>query len=124
MGLAPYGKPIFVDQIKEKIIDIKEDGTFKLDISYFKFHRGIRMTSTKFHRLFGSQPIKIESELTQFYMDMASSTQSVTEEIIIKLAASLQKYWLAPLILTIVLMGLLIIFTQGSIVAPFMYSIF
>ena len=91
MGLAPYGKPIFVDKIKENLIDIKIDGTFKLDISYFKFHRGFRMTSTKFHKLFGSKPRKNESELTQFHMDLAASIQYVIEEIVIKLAASLQK---------------------------------
>ncbi len=91
MGLAPYGNPIYVNQIKEKIIDIKEDGTFRLDISYFKFHRGFRMTSKKFHKLFGSLPRKNESELTQFHMDLAASIQKVTEEIVIKLARSLQK---------------------------------
>ena len=91
MGLAPYGKPKYVDKIKENLIDIKEDGTFRLDISYFKFHRGFRMTGRKFHKLFGVRPRKGETELTQFHMDLASSIQLVTEEIVLKLAKSLRK---------------------------------
>ena len=90
MGLAPYGKPIYVEQIKEKIIDIKNDGTYKLDMSYFKYHRGFRMTSRKFHKLFGSKPRSPEENLTQFHMDIASSIQAVTEEIVIKIASSLR----------------------------------
>ena len=91
MGLAPYGDPRFVKVIKDNLIDIKDDGTFKLDISYFKYHRGFRMTSRKFHKLFGSPPRESEKELTQFHMDLAASIQVVTEEIVIKLARSLQK---------------------------------
>ena len=91
MGLAPYGKPIYVDLIKENLIDIKEDGTFRLNISYFKFHRGFRMTSKKFDKLFNSKPRKKETELTQFHMDLAASIQVVTEEVVIKLAQSLAK---------------------------------
>ena len=91
MGLAPYGQPIYAEVIKEKLIDIKEDGTFKLDMSYFKYHRGFRMTSQKFHKLFGSPPRNTEGELTQFHMDLASSIQAVTEEIVIKIACSLRK---------------------------------
>ncbi len=91
MGLAPYGKPIYKKEIKEKIIDIKDDGTFKLDMSYFKYHRGFRMTSQKFHKLFGSAPRGAEKEITQFHMDLASSIQAVTEEIVIKIASSLRK---------------------------------
>ena len=91
MGLAPYGQPKYVREIKDKLIDIKDDGTFNLDISYFKYHRGFRMTSRKFHKLFGAPPRGIESELTQFHMDLAASIQVVTEEIVIKLAKSLQK---------------------------------
>ena len=56
MGLAPYGQPKFVKEIKDYLIDIKDDGTFKLDMSYFKYHRGFRMTSRKFHELFGAPP--------------------------------------------------------------------
>ena len=62
MGLAPYGEPIYAKKIKEKIIDIKDDGTFKLDMSYFKYHRGFRMTSQKFHKLFGCPPRDTEEE--------------------------------------------------------------
>ena len=91
MGLAPYGIPRYVNEIKNNLIDIKEDGTFKLDISYFKYHRGFRMTSRKFNKLFGSSPRNAESELTQFHMDLAASIQHVTEEIVIKLATNLKK---------------------------------
>ena len=91
MGLAPYGNPIYANTIKEKLIEIKDDGTFKLDMSYFKYHRGFRMTSQKFHKLFGSPPRNAEDELTQFHMDLASSIQAVTEEIVIKIAFSLRK---------------------------------
>jgi len=91
MGLAPYGKPNYVNAIKDHLIDIKDDGTFKLDISYFKYHRGFRMTSSKFHRLFGAPPRSPETELTQFHMDLAASIQVVTEDVVIKLAKSLRK---------------------------------
>ncbi len=91
MGLAPYGQPKYVGEIKNNLIDIKDDGTFKLDISYFKYHRGFRMTSRKFHKLFGSPPRRRETELTQFHMDLAASIQLVTEEIVIKIARSLRE---------------------------------
>ncbi len=91
MGLAPYGEPIYVDKIKDNLIDIKDDGTFRLDIRYFKFHRGFRMTGRKFHKLFGSPPRQVETELTQFHMDLAASIQVVTEEIVLKLAKSLRQ---------------------------------
>ena len=91
MGLAPYGQPKYVKKIKDHLIDIKDDGTFKLDIKYFKYHRGFRMTSRKFHKLFGAPPRESEKELTQFHMDLAASIQVVTEEVVIKLAKSLRK---------------------------------
>ena len=91
MGLAPYGQPNFVKKIKDHLIDIKHDGTFNLDMSYFKYHRGLRMTSKKFHKLFGNHPRGSEKELTQFHMDLAASIQIVTEEVILKMARSLQK---------------------------------
>ena len=91
MGLAPYGEPKYVQLIKDNLIDIKNDGTFKLDMSYFKYHRGFRMTSRKFHKLFGEPPRKSESKLTQFHMDIAASIQLVTEEITILLAKGIQK---------------------------------
>jgi len=91
MGLAPYGEPKYTKQIKEYLIDIKHDGTFKLNLDYFKYHRGFRMTSRKFHKLFGSPPRKKEEELSQFHMDIAASIQKVTEEIVIKLGRSLKE---------------------------------
>ena len=91
MGLAPYGKPIYAELIKENLIDIKKDGSFRLDMSYFKYHRGLRMTSSKFNKLFKNPPRKKESELTQFYMDIAASIQLITEEIVILLAKSIRK---------------------------------
>ena len=91
MGLAPYGKPKYVRKIKDNLIDIKEDGSFNLDMSFFKFHRGFRMTSRKFHKLFQSKPRGNEEEITQFHMDLASSIQKVTEEIVLKLAKSIRK---------------------------------
>ena len=90
MGLAPYGEPKYVSLIKNNLIDIKKDGTFRLDISYFKYHRGFRMTSNKFHKLFGAM-LKSESEISQFHMDLAASIQKITEEIVIKLANTLKK---------------------------------
>ncbi len=90
MGLAPYGEPKYADLIRNNLIDIKEDGTFRLDMSYFKYHRGFRMTSRKFHKLFGRQPRRGETELTQLDMDLATSIQVVTEEIMVKLAKTLR----------------------------------
>ena len=91
MGLAPYGEPKYADEIKDYLIDIKDDGTFNLDISYFKYHRGFRMTGRKFHKLFGRPPRKGETELSQFHMDIAASVQVVTEEVVLKLARSLRE---------------------------------
>ena len=91
MGLAPYGQSKYVKEIKDHLIDIKDDGTFKLDINYFKFHRGFQMTSRKFHKLFGEPPRKSEKELTQFHMDLAASIQVVTEEVVLKIAKSLRR---------------------------------
>ncbi|MFT5770102.1 MAG: carbamoyltransferase, partial [Lysobacterales bacterium] len=86
MGLAPYGEPVFVDKILEHLLDVKEDGTFRLDMSYFNYATGLSMTSEKFHDLFDGPPRPPESELTQKEMDIARSIQVVTEEIILKLA--------------------------------------
>ena len=91
MGLAPYGSPIYQDKIK-KIIDIKDDGTFRLDQNYFNYATGLTMTNDKFHKLFDQKPRDPKKEkLTQFHMDIASSIQSVTEEIMIKLAKGIRK---------------------------------
>ncbi len=91
MGLAPYGNPTYVELIKENIIDIKEDGSFKLDMSYFNYTTGLTMTSSKFHDLFGGPPRTSESEITQREMDIAASIQVITEKIMIKLARDAQK---------------------------------
>ena len=90
MGLAPYGKPIYADLIKNHLIDIKEDGSFHLDMRYFNYCVGLTMTNTHFDKLFGGPPRKQESMLTQREMDLAASVQAVTEEIVIKLARNIQ----------------------------------
>ena len=91
MGLAPYGDPIFENKIK-KLIDIKQDGTFRLNQNYFNYATGLTMTSKKFDLLFGKKPRQSEKEpITKFHMDLAASVQKVTEEIMIKLARSIRK---------------------------------
>ena len=91
MGLAPYGNPIYEDKIK-KLIDIKDDGTFRLDQSYFNYATGLTMTNEKFNNLFGNKPRDPKNEkISQFHMDIASSIQKVTEEIMINLAKSIRK---------------------------------
>ncbi len=91
MGLAPYGEPKYVDIIKEHIIDIKDDGSFKLDMSYFNYTAGLTMTNEKFHKLFGALPREGEGTLAQREMDLAASIQEITEEIMIKLAIHAKK---------------------------------
>lgn len=86
MGLAPYGEPKYAGLIKDHLIDIKDDGSFALDMSYFNYCTGLTMTSEKFHALFGGPPRPAESRLTQRDMDLAASVQAVTEEVVIKLA--------------------------------------
>lgn len=91
MGLAPYGKPTYAQLIKDHLIDIKDDGSFNLDMSYFNYCTGLTMTSAKFHDLFGGPPRQPESPLGQKEMDLAASIQAVTEEIIIKLARNIRE---------------------------------
>jgi len=91
MGLAPYGEPRFVDLIKDHLIDIREDGSFQLDMSYLDYSTGLRMTNAKFDHLFGGPARQPESELTQREMDLAASVQKVTEEVVIKLARGIVK---------------------------------
>jgi carbamoyltransferase len=94
MGLAPYGKPIFKDIILDKLIDLKDDGSFKLDMKYFNYATGLTMTNNKFSKLFG-HPVRDAKKdlLTQFHMDIAASIQSVTEEIVIRITKDiLSKY--------------------------------
>jgi len=91
MGLAPYGNPIYKDKIY-KLIDIKDDGTFRLDQSYFNYATGLTMTNEKFDKLFGQKVRDPNNEeITQFHMDIAASIQKVTEEIMVKLAKSIRK---------------------------------
>ena len=92
MGLAPYGKPIFKKKITKNLIDIKEDGSFRLNMDYFDYATGFTMTNKKFSTLFGKNLRKSEDEeLEQFHMDIAASIQSVIEDIIIKITRNLKK---------------------------------
>lgn len=86
MGLAPYGKPKYTNLIKDNLIDIKDDGSFRLNLKYFGYMAGLRMTNRRFASLFGMSARKPETELTQEYMDIARSIQVVTEEIMLKMA--------------------------------------
>jgi len=86
MGLAPYGEPKYADLILEHLIDLKPDGSFRMDMSYFNYCQGLTMTSGRFHRLFGGPPRKPESQLTEREMDIAASIQQVTEEIMLRMA--------------------------------------
>ncbi len=86
MGLAPYGEPIYADKIREHLLNVKEDGSFRMDMSYFNYCQGLTMTSRKFADLFGAPPRRAESELTQFYMDVAASIQEVTEDLVLRMA--------------------------------------
>ncbi|MBM3563638.1 MAG: carbamoyltransferase [Alphaproteobacteria bacterium] len=89
MGLAPYGEPKYADLILDRLIDLKQDGTFRLDQSYFDYCTGLRMTNAKFDELFGGPARKPEELLTQRHMDIAASIQAVTEEIVLRLTRSL-----------------------------------
>ncbi len=86
MGLAPYGEPKYADLILDNLLDLKSDGTFKLDMAYFNYAAGLTMTSPAFHKLFGGPPRQAESEITQKEMDLAASIQQVTEEVVLRLA--------------------------------------
>ena len=91
MGLAPYGEPKYVDIIKKELIDIKEDGSFKMNMKYFDYCAGLTMTNKRFNKLFGGEPRKPESKLTQKEMDLARSVQEVTDEIVLKIGKHLHK---------------------------------
>ena len=90
MGLAPYGKPIFKDLIIDKLLDLKEDGSFKLDMAYFNYATGLTMTNNKFSKLFG-YPVRDPRKdlLTEFHMDIAASIQAVTEEIVLRITKNI-----------------------------------
>ena len=91
MGLAPYGEPKYVDLIYNHLLDVREDGSFQLDMKYFNYCQGLTMTSKAFHDLFGAPPRKPESEITQREMDLARSVQVVTEEVMVRMARHIKK---------------------------------
>src|SRR5919109_3510603 len=91
MGLAPYGTPRFVQKIKTHLIDIKDDGSFRLNLDYFDYCTGLTMTNERFDALFGGPARRPEDRLTQREMDLAASIQAVTEEIVLKLARGIAK---------------------------------
>ena len=86
MGLAPYGEPTYRDLILEHLLDLKEDGSFRMDMSYFNYCQGLTMTSDKLHRLLGGPPRQPESEVSQREMDLAAYIQAVTEEVVLRTA--------------------------------------
>ena len=91
MGLAPYGQPKYVDQILEHVMDLKADGSFRLNMDYFNYCQGLTMTSKRFDELFGGPPRKPESQLTQKEMDLTRSVQEVTEEVMRRMAKHVRK---------------------------------
>src|SRR6185436_20068405 len=91
MGLAPYGSPVFKEKILENLIDLKDDGSFRLNLEYFDYCTGLTMTNDKFAELFGAPARKPEDKLTQREMDLAASIQAVTEEVVLRLAKGIQK---------------------------------
>ena len=91
MGLAPYGEPKYKDLILSELMDLKEDGSFRLNMKYFNYCAGLTMTNKKFDRLFGGSPRKSESRLSQQHMDLAHSVQEVTEEVMLRMALYVHK---------------------------------
>jgi len=91
MGLAPYGEPKYVDKILEHLVDLKDDGSFRLNMDHFNYCQGLTMTSERFHRVFGGPPRQPESELTQKEMDLARSVQEVTEEVMSRMARHIRQ---------------------------------
>lgn len=91
MGLAPYGEPRYADRIREHLIDIHEDGSFRLNMDYFAYHYGLRMTNRRFDALFEGPPRQPESPLEQRHKDLAASVQAVTEEVVLKITRHLHQ---------------------------------
>ncbi len=91
MGLAPYGRPVYRDVILEHLIDLKPDGSFRLDLAYFNYCQGVTMTSRRFHDLFGGPPRAPESKLDARQMDLAASIQAVTEEVVLRIGRHLHE---------------------------------
>ena len=97
MGLAPYGEPIYIDKILDHLIDIRDDGTFRLNLDYFNYATGLTMTNEKFHNLFGEDPRDPKNQkITKFHMDIASSIQKIIDDIMIKLVRSLKQEFGLP----------------------------
>ena len=91
MGLAPYGKPKYANLIKSKLLDLKDDGSFRLNQDYFDYSTGFKMTNEKFSNLFKNPPRKPESSFKEIHMDIAASIQDVIESIVLKILESLKK---------------------------------
>src|SRR5205085_286438 len=91
MGLAPYGEPRFSDLILQRLIDLKADGSFRLNLDFFGFLHGETMTNSRFTDLFGAHPRKPDEPITQVHCDLARSIQQVTEEIVLRLARTLHQ---------------------------------
>ena len=91
MGLAPYGEPLYKQLILDHLIDLKPDGSFRLDQTYFNYCTGLTMTSQKFHELFGAPPRKSDEKLDQRHMNLAASIQAVTEEVVLRLTRSIRR---------------------------------
>ncbi len=91
MGLAPYGHPIYVETILKYLMNLKDDGSFRLDMGYFNYCQGLTMTGPRFHRLFGGAPRPPESNLEQRHMDLAASIQAVAEEVVLRTARDLHR---------------------------------
>jgi carbamoyltransferase len=91
MGLAPYGKPVYADLMRQHLIDVRPDGSFWMDMQYFNYCQGLTMTNDRFSQLFGMPPRKPESQLEQKHMDMAASIQEVTEDLVLKIAAHVHR---------------------------------
>src|SRR5262245_32628097 len=88
MGLAPYGEPKYRDLILDNLIDVKSDGSFRLDLSYFDYCTGLRMTNDKFHALFGGPPLRPDEWMNQRHMDLAASIQAVIEDVVLRLTGA------------------------------------
>src|SRR3569832_2517143 len=91
MGLAPYGEPKYDETIRRQLIDICDDGSFRLNMRYFNYCTGLSMTNRRIDRLFGRGPRAAEGEITQLDMDLLRSVQEITEEVVLKLAANLRR---------------------------------
>ena len=91
MGLAPYGRPVYRDLILEKLLELRDDGSFRMNMAYFNYCQGLTMTSGRFHRLFGAPPREPETPVRRLDMDIAASIQAVTEEIILRMARHVRK---------------------------------